>query len=61
MYTGQTGDALNCRFNRHRSDILCYPNRCELPKYFPYHDCSFEIDLSVSILEKVKGSEYLQK
>ena len=27
MYVGQTGDALNCRFNRHRSDILCYPNR----------------------------------
>ena len=26
MYVGQTGDALNCRFNRHRSDILCYPN-----------------------------------
>ena len=27
MYIRQTGDALNCRFNRHRSDILCYPNR----------------------------------
>ena len=59
MYIRQTGDALNCRFNRHRSDILCYPNRCELPKHFRYGDCSFERDLSVCILEKVKGSEYL--
>ena len=40
---------------------LCYPNWCELPKHFRYGDCSFETDLSVSILEKVKGSEYLRK
>ena len=46
MYVRQTGDALNCRFNRHRSDILCYPNRCELPKHFRYGHCSFETDLS---------------
>ena len=59
MYLGQTQDALNCRFNRHKSDILCYPNQCELPKHFHYGDCSFETDLSVSILEKVKG--FLQK
>ena len=39
MYIGQTGDAFNCRFNRHRSDILCYPNRRELPKHFCYGDC----------------------
>ena len=61
MYVLQTGDALNCRFNRHRCDILCYPNRYELPKHSRYGDCSFEIDLSVSILEKVKGSEFLRK
>ena len=61
MYIGQTGDALNCRFNRHRSDILCYPNQCELPKHFHYGDCSSETDLSVSILEKVRGSEYWRK
>ena len=61
MYTGQTGDDLNCRFKRHRSDILCFPNRCELPKHFRYGDCSFETDLAVSVLEKVKGSEYLRK
>ena len=60
MYIGQTGDAINCRFNRHCSDILCYPNQCELPKHFRYGDCSIQTDLSVSILEKVKGSEYLQ-
>ena len=40
---------------------MCYPNRCELSKHFRYGDCSFEIDLSVSILEKVKGFEYLRK
>ena len=61
MYIGQTGDAHYCRFNRHRSDILCYPNQCELPKHFRHGDCSFQTDLSVSILEKVKGSEYLRK
>ena len=60
-YVGQTGDALNCRFNRHRSDILRYPNRCKLLKHFRYGGCSFETDLSVSILEKVKGSEFLRK
>ena len=60
-HIGQTGDALNCRFNRHKSDILCNPIQCELPKQFYYGDCSFETDLSVSILEKVKGSEYLRK
>ena len=58
MYIGQTGDALNCRFNRHKSNILCYPSRCELLKHFRYGGCSFETDLSVFILEKVKGSEY---
>ena len=62
MYVGQTGDALNCKFNRHRSDILFYPpNRCKLPKHFRYGDCSFETHLSVFILEKVKGSEFLRK
>ena len=49
MYVGQTGDALNCRFNRHRSDILCYPNQCELPKPFHYGDCSFETPICVSL------------
>ena len=52
MYIGQTGDVLNYRFIRHRSDILCYPN-------FHYGDCSFETDISLSTLEKVKRSEYL--
>ena len=58
MYIGQTGDALNCRFNRHRLDILCYLNWCELPKHFHHDECSFEKDLPMFILEKVKGSQY---
>ena len=41
MYIGQTRDTLNCRFNRHRSDILCYG------------DCSFEADLSVPSWKKL--------
>ena len=61
MYIGQRGDALNYRFNRHRPDILSYPNRCERPQHFCYCDCSFETDPSVPILEKVKGSECLRK
>ena len=61
MYAGPIRDALNCRFNIHRSDILCYPNPFELQKHFRYGDWSFETDLSLSIFEKVKGFEYLQK
>ena len=60
IHIEQTGDALNCRFTRSRY-ILCYPNWCELPKHFCYGDCSFETDLSVSILEKVKVFESLRK
>ena len=57
IYIGQTGDQLNIRFNRHRSDIICYPDCCELSKHFNSNDCDFEKDLKISILEKVKGSE----
>ena len=51
MYVAQTGDPLDCRFNRHWSDILCYSNLYELPKHFLYGDCGFETDLFVSIFE----------
>ena len=61
MYIGPIRDALNRRFNIHRSDILCYPNPFELQEHFRYGDCSFETELSVYIFEKVKRSEYLQK
>ena len=44
IYIRQTGDQLNSRFNRHRSDIRCYPDYCEK-------------DLKISILKKAKGSE----
>ena len=56
IYIGQTGDQINNRFNRHRSDIRCYPD-CELSKHFNNNDCDFEKDLKISILEKVKTSE----
>ena len=57
IYIGQTGDQLNNRFNRYRSDIGCYPDSCELSKHFNGNDCDFEKDLKISTLEKVKGSE----
>ena len=57
IYIGQTGDQLNNRINRQRSDIRCYPDRCELSKHFNSNDCDFEKDLKISILEKVKTSE----
>ena len=48
-------------YQKYQCVYLRYPNQCELPKHFRYGDCSFETDLSVSILEKVKGTEYLRK
>ena len=61
LYVGQTGDSLSNRFNGHRSDIRCYPDRCDLPKHFHENGCSFINDLQVSVLEKVKGSAPLRK
>ena len=62
IYVGQTGDSLSNRFNRHRSDITHYPDRCELPKHFHQNDkCAFETDLQVSVLENIKGSEAVRK
>ena len=57
IYIGQPGDQLNNCFNRHRSDIRCYPDHCELSKHFSSNDCDFEKDLKISALEKVKDSE----
>ena len=56
IYIGQTRDQINNRFNRHRSDIRCYPD-CELSKHFNSNDCDFEKDLKISILQKVRTSE----
>ena len=59
MYVGTTGNTLNKRFNGHRSDILCYPERCELPKHFADSEsCLFERDMKISILEHITGSKY---
>ena len=57
IYIGQIGDQLNNCFSSHRSDIRCYPDRCELSKHFNSNDCDFEKDLQISILEKVAGPE----
>ena len=57
MYIGQKGNQLNNCFNRHRSDIRCFPDHYELSTHFNSNDCDFEKDLKISILEKVKGSE----
>ena len=45
---------------KHRSNILCYPNQCELPNIFVMVTVVLK-QTSVPVLEKVKGSEYLRK
>ena len=57
IYTEQTGDQFNNCFNRHRSDIRCSLDHCELLRRFRSNDCDFEKELKISILGKVKGSE----
>ena len=57
IYIEQTGDQLNNRFNKHRSDIKCCPDCRELSKHCNSNDCEFEKVLKVSILEKLKGSK----
>lgn len=62
IYVGQTKQQLNDRFRGHRSDITCYPDRCELPNHFHTNDCDFEKDLSVTILEQhVTGSREIRE
>ena len=52
-YIGYTTQALNERFNQHRSDIKLHPERSELPKHFSESpSCDFDRDLEVSIIEK---------
>ena len=57
IYVGQTGNALNLRFNGHRSDSNLRPERCELDEHFNTCGCDFEKDLQVSVLERVSGTE----
>ena len=55
LYVGSTGQQLNQRFNGHRSDITCHPDRCELPHHFAASElCNFQ-DLQIHVLEKVSG------
>ena len=61
VYVGQTKQPLNLRFNGHRSDIIHYPDRCELDSHFSKNNCDFKSDLSISILEKVSGSTNLRE
>ena len=53
IYIGYTKGRLNERFSTHRSDILNYPERSELPKHYSENpSCNFERDLELHILEK---------
>ena len=62
LYVGQTKQKLSERFNGHRSDITCYPDRCELPNHFHTHGCDFDKDLRVTILEQhVTGSREIRE
>ena len=56
IYVGATTNPLNCRINRHRSDITNYPERCELPKHFHNNNCDFKTDIRISVLEHVTGT-----
>ena len=56
IYVGVTTNQLNCRMNRHRSDITHYPDRCELSRHFSEKGCDFEKDLKISVLEHVRGT-----
>ena len=47
---------LNQRFNLHRSDVTLHPEKCELTQHFRDHDCDFETDLEISVLEHFKKS-----
>ena len=49
LYIGQTGDHFYNHFNRHKSDVGCYPDCCELSKHFHNNDFDFEKHLKISI------------
>ena len=53
---GQTSQQLNERMNLHRSDIVLYPEKCELTQHYHYNDCNFDVDSKISILDIVPGS-----
>ena len=54
IYVGHTIRKLYLRFTGHRSDVIHYPDRCELPQHFytsPY-GCSFDNGVEIHILQK---------
>ena len=57
LYVGSTEGLLSTRFNGHRSDITCYPDRCELPHHFKQNGFTFSTDLEVSVLENFRGTK----
>ena len=57
LYTGQTGGKLSTRFGGHRSDVIHYPERCELAKHYHENDCEITKDLRITILEHVQNNE----
>ena len=56
MYVGETGNALNTRFNGHRSDTKLRSDRCELDAHFASNDCDIDKDMRVSVLETLPGA-----
>ena len=59
LYVGSTGQPLHKRFNGHRSDVQCHPDRCELPQHFAQSPaCNFQNDLQIFVLEKITGDKY---
>ena len=58
IYVGSTGNTLQVRFRGHKSDIKCYPDRCELPGHFAESPgCDFRRDLRLSVLETTTANE----
>ena len=56
IYVGYTTQALNERFNTHRSDITNHPDRSELPKHFRNNpSCNFDRDLELHVLQRDAG------
>lgn len=56
LYVGYTSTTLSQRFNKHRSDAKHDPDATELGRhFFESHDCDFDRDLTVHILQNVEG------
>ena len=57
IYVGQSSYQLNERMNQHRLDSNLHPEKCALARHFYEHECNFDNNANISILEKnVVGS-----